>query len=142
MINKVILLGNLCADPEIRYTQGGTAVATLRVATSEQWKDKAGEKQEHTEFHRVIVWGRLGEICGEILEKGSKVYIEGKSQTREWTDQNGVKKYTTEVVAKEMKALSRRKSEGGSQHNPGGSSPDDYPEPPPGYAGTGEDVPF
>jgi len=141
MINKVILLGNLGADPEIQYTAGGTAVATLRVATTEQWKDKDGEKKEHTEWHRVIVWGRLGEICGEILEKGSKVYIEGKNQTREWTDQNDVKKYTTEVVAKEMKALSRRKSEG--QHNPGGSSPDDsFPEPPPGMTGTGEDVPF
>jgi len=109
MINKVILLGNLGADPEIQYTAGGTAVATLRVATTEQWKDKDGEKKEHTEWHRVIVWGRLGEICGEILEKGSKVYIEGKNQTREWTDQNDVKKYTTEVVAKEMKALSRRR---------------------------------
>jgi len=141
MINKVILLGNLGADPEIRYTAGGTAVATLRVATTEQWKDKDGEKKEHTEWHRVIVWGRLGEICGEILEKGSKVYIEGKNQTREWTDQNGVKKYTTEVVAKEMKALSRRKSDGGDR--PGYESHHEdssFPEPPMG--GTGEDVPF
>ena len=138
MVNRVTLLGNLGADPEIRYTAGGTAVATLRLATTEQYKDKDGNKQENTEWHRVILWGRLGEICGELLEKGSKVYIEGKNQTREWTDQNGVKKYTTEVVAKEMKALSRRRSDG--QHNPGGSSPDDYPEPP--MNGTGEDIPF
>ena len=139
MVNRVTLLGNLGADPEIRYTAGGTAVATLRLATTEQYKDKDGNKQENTEWHRVMLWGRLGEICGELLEKGSKVYIEGKNQTREWTDQNGVKKYTTEVVAKEMKALSRRRSDGGSQHNPGGSSPDDYSELP---DGTGEDVPF
>ena len=140
MVNRVTLIGNLCSDPETRHTSGGTAVATLRLATNEQWKDKDGNKQEHTEYHRVVLWGRLGEICGELLEKGSKVFIEGKIQTREWTDQNGVKKYTTEVVAKEMKALSRKS--GNSQHNPGGSSPDDsFPEPPPGMD-TGSDVPF
>jgi len=137
MVNRVTLLGNLGADPEIRYAANDTAVATLRLATTEQYKDKDGNKQEKTEWHRVILWGRLGEICGELLEKGSRVYIEGKLQTRAWTDQNGVKKYTTEVVAKEMKALSRKRSDSG--HNPGGSSPGDYPEPP---TGTGEDVPF
>ena len=108
MVNKVILIGNLGADPEIRYTQSGTAVATLRLATTERFKGKDGQMQDQTEWHRVIAWSRLAEICGEYLHKGSKVYIEGRLQTRKWTDQNGNEKYTTEIIAREMKMLSPR----------------------------------
>ncbi|MGM0593234.1 MAG: single-stranded DNA-binding protein, partial [Pseudomonadota bacterium] len=105
-INKVILVGNLGQDPEVRYTANGAAVANISVATSEQWTDKqTGQKQERTEWHRVVMFGRLGEIAGEYLRKGSQVYLEGKIQTRKWQDQNGQDRYTTEVVANEMQML-------------------------------------
>ena len=107
MINKVILIGNLGADPEVRYTQKGTAVTNFRVATTESYK-KEGERQEQTEWHRVVAFGRLGEICGEYLSKGSKIYIEGRLQTRKWEDRDGNARYTTEIVAREMKMLSAR----------------------------------
>ncbi len=98
-INKVILIGNLGADPEVRYMPSGMAVASLRLATSESWKDKnTGEPQERTEWHRVSIFGRLGEIAGQYLRKGSKVYLEGKLRTRKWQDQSGQDRYTTEVV--------------------------------------------
>lgn len=143
MVNKAILIGNLGADPEIRYTQSGTQVATFRVATTERWKGQDGQMQENTEWHRVVAWGRLAEICGEYLNKGSKVYIEGRIQTRKWQDQDGNDKYTTEIVAREMKMLSPRggESSGGSSYG-GSSGAESFPEPPPGYGGTGEDVPF
>ena len=119
-VNKVILVGNLGADPEIRYTQNGSAVANLRLATSEQWRDKqTGENQERTEWHRVVMFGRLGEIAGEYLKKGSKVYIEGKLQTRKWQAQDGSDRYSTEVVANEMQMLDGRNS-GGEQGSFGG----------------------
>jgi len=124
MVNKVILIGNLGQDPEIRYTQSGTAVATLSLATTEKFKEKDGQVKEQTEWHRIVAWSRLAEVCGEYLHKGSKVYIEGKLQTRKYTDQNGVEKYTTEVIAREMKMLSPRGDGGGS----GGGG---YQEPPP-----------
>ena len=140
MVNKVILIGNLGADPEIRYTQSGTAVATFRMATTEKFKWKDGQMQDQTEWHRIVAWARLAEICGEYLHKGSKVYIEGRLQTRKWTDQSGVEKYTTEIIAREMKMLSAR---GGSdQDSYGGYQDSSFPEPPPGMMGTGEDVPF
>ena len=107
MINKVILIGNLGADPEVRYTQNGTAVANFRVATTETWK-KEGNKEELTEWHRIVAFARLAEICGEYLAKGSKVYIEGRLQTRKWEDRDGNTRYTTEIVAREMKMLSPR----------------------------------
>lgn len=108
-INKVILVGNLGRDPEMRYTQSGAAVANLVVATSESWKDKqTGEQQERTEWHRVVMFNRLGEIAGEYLKKGSKVYIEGKIQTRKWQDNNGQDRYTTEIVGNEMQMLDSR----------------------------------
>lgn len=114
-INKVILVGNIGKDPEVRYTSDGKAVATITVATSEQWKDKAtDEKKEKTEWHRVVLFGRLGEIAGEYLKKGSQVYIEGKLQTRKWQDQNGQDRYTTEIVANEMQMLG---SAGGAGNN-------------------------
>ena len=104
-VNKVIILGNLGRDPETRYTTGGDAVTNLNIATSEQWKDKAGEKQERTEWHRVVLFGRQAEIAGEYLKKGRSVYIEGRLQTRKYTDKDGVEKYSTEIVADRMQLI-------------------------------------
>lgn len=136
MVNKVILIGNLGADPEVRYTQNGTAVANFRIATTETWK-KEGEKEEQTEWHRIVTFARLAEICGEYLSKGSRVYIEGRLQTRKWEDRDGNPRYTTEIVAREMKMLSPRGAEGGQG---GGHGPEEppLPEAPP----MGDDVPF
>ncbi len=114
-INKVILVGNLGQDPEVRYMPNGNAVANITVATSESWKDQQGQKQERTEWHRVVLFRRLGEIAGEYLKKGSKVYIEGKLQTRKWQDNNGQERYTTEIVANEMQMLDSRGGQGGGQ---------------------------
>ena len=111
-INKVMLIGNLGKDPEIRYMPSGDAIANLTLATTENWKDKAGEKQEKTEWHRISMFGRLAEIAGEYLKKGSSVYIEGKLQTRKWQDKDGNDRYTTEIVANEMKMLGSRPSGG------------------------------
>ena len=141
MINKVILIGNLGADPELRYTQSGAPVASFRVATRERWKGQDGQMQEQTEWHHIVAWRRLAEICGEYLSKGSRVYIEGKLQTRKWQDQNGNDRYTTEIIAREMKMLSPRASGGGSGELSGGQgfgSGDSFQEPPP----MGDDVPF
>jgi single-strand DNA-binding protein len=105
-INKVILVGRLGKDPEVRYTPSGVAVANFTVATSEEWKDKnTGEKQERTEWHRIEAWRRLGEICGEYLHKGKQVYIEGRLQTDAWEDRDGNRRYTTKVVAQNMQML-------------------------------------
>jgi single-strand DNA-binding protein len=105
-VNKVILVGRLGKDPELRYTPSGAAVANFSIATSEEWKDKnTGEKQERTEWHRIVAWRRLGEICGEYLRKGSQVYIEGRLQTRSWEDRDGNTRYTTEIVAQNMQML-------------------------------------
>lgn len=114
-INKVILVGNLGRDPEIRYTANGGAVANITLATTEQWRDKqTGQTQERTEWHRVVLFGRLGEIAGEYLKKGSQVYIEGKLQTRKWQDQSGQDRYTTEIVASDMQMLGGRGGSGGT----------------------------
>jgi single-strand DNA-binding protein len=113
-VNKVILVGNLGQDPEVRYTANGAAVANITVATSEQWTDKqSGQKQEKTEWHRVVLFGRLGEIAGEYLRKGSQIYLEGKLQTRKWQDQSGQDRYTTEIVANEMQMLGGKGGAGG-----------------------------
>jgi len=104
-VNKVILVGRLGRDPEVRYTPSGTAVANFSIATSEQWTNKDGEKQERTEWHKIVAWRRLGEICGEYLHKGSQIYIEGRLQTRDWEDRDGNKRYTTEVIAQTMQML-------------------------------------
>ena len=104
-VNKVILLGNLGRDPETRYTTGGDAVTNLNIATSEQWKDKSGEKQERTEWHRVVLFGRQAEVAGEYLKKGRSVYIEGRLQTRKYTDKDGVEKYSTEIVGDRMQLI-------------------------------------
>jgi single-strand DNA-binding protein len=125
-VNKVILVGNLGQDPEVRYTANGAAVATLAVATSEQWTDKqSGQKQEKTEWHKVVLFGRLGEVAGEYLKKGSQVYLEGKLQTRKWQDQNGQDRYTTEIVANELQML------GGKPQQQGGAAPQQDRRPPP-----------
>jgi single-strand DNA-binding protein len=112
-VNKVIILGNLGRDPETRYTTGGDAVTNLNIATSEQWKDKSGEKQERTEWHRVVLFGRTAEIAGEYLKKGRSVYIEGRLQTRKYTDKDGVEKYSTEIVADRMQLIGGREGGGG-----------------------------
>lgn len=114
-INKVILIGNLGNDPEVRYTPNGSAVANITLATSETWRDKqSGELQDRTEWHRVVFFGRLAEIVGEYLRKGSKIYVEGSLRTRKWQDKNGVDRYTTEIIANEMHILDSRSGGGGS----------------------------
>jgi len=120
-VNKVILIGNLGRDPETRYTTGGDAVTNLRLATTETWKDKSGEKQEKTEWHTVVLFGRQAEIAGEYLKKGRSVYIEGRLQTRKYTDKEGVEKYSTEVVGDRMQLLgSRDGASGGDAEFSGG----------------------
>ena len=108
MINQVILLGNLGADPEVRQSQSGGSVVNFNMATTEKWTGKDGQKNEQTEWHRIVAFGQLGEICGQYLHKGSKVYIEGRVQTRQWVDRDGNKRYTTEIIAREMKMLDTR----------------------------------
>jgi len=121
-VNKVIIVGNLGNDPEVRYSSNGAAIANISVATSDSWKDKnTGERQERTEWHRIVMFNRLGEIAGEYLKKGSKVYIEGKLQTRKWQDQQGNDRYSTEIVADQMQMLdSRGGGMGGGQGGGGG----------------------
>ena len=114
-VNKVILIGNLGRDPETRYTTGGDAVTNLRIATTETWKDKSGEKQERTEWHTVVLFGRQAEIAGEYLKKGRPVYIEGRLQTRKWTDKDGNERYTTEIRGDRMQMLGGRAGGAGSE---------------------------
>jgi single-strand DNA-binding protein len=123
-VNKVIIVGNLGSDPEVRYMPNGGAVATLSVATSETWKDKqSGDRQERTEWHRVVCFNRLGEIAGEYLRKGAKVYLEGSLRTRKWQDQQGQDRYTTEIVANEMQMLDGRSNAGSFDAPSQGSAP-------------------
>jgi single-strand DNA-binding protein len=114
-VNKVILIGNLGRDPEVRYTPSGTAVANFSIATTENWTNKEGEQQSRTEWHRIEAWGRLGEICGEYLSKGRQVYIEGSLQTDEWEDQEGNKRQTTKIKAWKMQMLGSRGAAGPRQ---------------------------
>jgi single-strand DNA-binding protein len=136
-INKVILIGNLGKDPELRYTPGGQAVASFSLATSEKWRDKDGVMQDKTEWHNIVVWGRQAEVAKEYLAKGKQVYIEGRIQTRSWEDKEGNKRYTTEIVGQRMQFLGTRDS--------GKEAPSDMPAeaPPVGdIAGEDEDLPF
>ena len=136
-INKVILIGNLGRDPEVRYTPSGTAVANFSIATTENWTNKDGEKESHTEWHRIVAWGRLGEICGEYLSRGKQVYIEGRIRTNEWEDQEGNKRQNKEIVALTMQMLGSR-----AQAEP---SSDESPSPEPDTASSGpteDDIPF
>ncbi len=137
-VNKVILVGRLGADPEIRYTQGGAAVANFNIATSENWTDRDGQKQERTEWHRIVVWGKMAETCSQFLGKGRQVFVEGRLQTRQWDDKEGNKRYTTEIVANTVQFLDRGQDQGKS------SGMDSQAiEPPTGNDGPmNEDIPF
>lgn len=127
-VNKVILVGNLGRDPEIKYTASGAAIANVTIATTDSWNDRqTGEKVEKTEWHRVVAFQRLAEIMGEYLKKGSQVYIEGRLQTRKWQDQNGQDRWTTEIVANDMQMLGSRGGEAGVQQQGGGGG---FREPP------------
>jgi single-strand DNA-binding protein len=117
MVNKVILLGRLGRDPELRYTQGGQAVANFTIATNESWTNRDGERQERTEWHRIVAWGKQAEFCGNFLSKGRQVYIEGRIQTREWEDKEGEKRRTTEIIAQTIQGLGGR-GEGSSEAGP------------------------
>lgn len=119
MVNKVILVGNCGADPELRYTPAGTAVTTVNIATSEKYTDRDGNKQERTEWHRLVFWRQLAEICGKYLHKGKQIYVEGKLQTRKWQDQSGIDRYTTEIIVDKMQMLGRASDGFGNQ----GSAP-------------------
>lgn len=156
-INKVILIGNLGRDPEVRYTASGAAVANVTLATSDTWKDKqTGEQQERTEWHRLVFFGRLGEIVGEYLKKGSKVYVEGRLQTRKWQGQDGQDRYTTEIVANDMQMLDSRgggsapysngnEMSGGAAPSVSSPQPQQQPASPPGPStedDLDDDIPF
>lgn len=117
-VNKVILIGNLGADPETRFLPSGDAVANIRIATTDNWKDKSGDKQEHTEWHRVSFFGKLAEIAGEYLKKGSPVYIEGRIRTRKWQDKEGQDRYSTEIVADRIQLLGSRGGAAGGESMP------------------------
>jgi single-strand DNA-binding protein len=150
-VNKVILMGNLGKDPEVRYTPSGQAVANFSIATSDSWNDKQGQKQERTEWHRIVLWGKQAELAGEYLAKGRAIYIEGRLQTREWTDKENRKQYTTEVVGDKMVFINDGSGRGGAGGGAGGGGagggqrrsgapsggsspgPDDFGPPPSGY---------
>lgn len=131
-VNKVIIVGNLGKDPEVRFTPGGAAVANFTMATSESWTDKNGQKQERTEWHRIVAWGKTAELCGEYLKKGRQAFIEGKLQTRKWTDKEGKEHYTTEIVADRVVFLGSRSEGSGARSND-----QEYGPPPPGMEDSG-----
>ncbi|MFH1035014.1 MAG: single-stranded DNA-binding protein [Pseudomonadota bacterium] len=135
-INKVILIGNLGADPEMKYTAGGTAICKFRLATTEVFKDRDGNQQERTEWHRVVAWAKLAEICGQYLSKGKQVYVEGSLRTSSWDDNDGNKRYMTEVNARDVQFLSG--GAGGGSGSGGSGGGDDFGGPPMGD----DDIPF
>jgi single-strand DNA-binding protein len=135
MLNKVMLIGNLGADPEVRYTPSGTKVTSFRIATSEKRKDKDGNRQEHTEWHQIITFGKLADICGEYLAKGKQVYVEGRIQTRSWEDRDGQKRSTTEIIASDMKMLGGKGGAKAKTAEPGAAPPYSVNEP-------DDDIPF
>ena len=146
-INKVILIGNLGNDPDIRYTASGAAVANIGLATAESWRDKeSGEQQERTEWHRIVFFGRLAEIAGEYLRKGSQIYVEGRLQTRKWQDKEGNDKYTTEIVGNEMQMLGGRGGSANYSDSAPASKPAGKPAPQPATSGASDDfdddIPF
>lgn len=144
-VNKVILIGNLGRDPELRYTQSGQAVGNFTLATTENWTDKSGEKAERTEWHRIVTWGKLAEMCAQYLTKGRTVYIEGRLQTREWEDRDGHKRQTTEINAATVQFLGGPRGEGGGPRS-GSSGNDGGPMGDPGGSSGGpppdDDIPF
>jgi single-strand DNA-binding protein len=147
-VNKVILVGNVGRDPELRYTQSGQPVASFSIATNERFKDRDGNWKDRTEWHRIVAWARLAEICGEYLRKGSQVYVEGRIQTRDWEDKEGNKRQTTEIVALSMQMLGRRGEGGGammggsddSQARGGGDDP--LSQAGGGGGGADDEIPF
>ena len=145
-VNKAIIVGTLGQDPEVRYTANGSAVANLRVATNESWKDRqTGEQQERTEWHSIVLWGKLAEIAQQYLKKGSQAYFEGRIQTRKWQDQSGNDRYTTEIVANEMQMLGGRGGGGGAPMDQPGdqSQPSSSPKPETAPIDDGfDDIPF
>lgn len=142
-VNKVIIVGRLGADPEVKNVGAGSTVARLSVATSENWTDKEGHKQERTEWHRIVVWGKLAEICGKHLAKGRQVYVEGRLQTRSWEDQQGQKKYSTEVVANTVQFLGApgERGESTSRSSSDDFAPSDFASPEPSFD-SAEEIPF
>jgi len=141
-VNKVILVGHLGADPELRYTQGGTAVANMRLATSDSYTDKqSGERVEKTEWHRIVAWSKLAEICGQYLTKGRQVYVEGSLQTRQWQDKDGGNRYTTEIRANEIVMLGGRGNGGDAGSGPP-SEDSEYQPVASGPTGEDDDLPF
>lgn len=138
-VNKVILVGNLGKDPEVRYTPSGMAVCNFSIATTENWKDKEGAKQDKTEWHKIVTFGKLAEICGEYLAKGKQVYIEGRLQTRAWDDKSGNKRYTTEIVANVMQMLGHKDSGAAAAAGATAAGATAAEEPPPPDM---DDVPF
>ena len=138
-VNKVILIGNLGRDPELRFTRDGQGVANFTLATNERWRDKEGQNQERTEWHRIVVWGKTAENCAQYLQKGRSCYIEGRIQTREWEDKEGNKRQTTEIVAQNVTFLGGRGEGGGGGGRPGGGKQD---APPPEPGPDGSEIPF
>lgn len=144
-VNKVIIVGRLGADPEVKAVGQGTTVTRLNIATSENWMGKDGQKQERTEWHRVVVWGKLAEICGKHLSKGRQVYVEGRLQTRQWEDQQGQKKYTTEIIANTVQFLGSASGERSNENRQSSGGGDDFgyqdfgPEP---SFNSSDDIPF
>lgn len=144
-VNKVILIGNIGSDPEVKYTASGVPVANFSLATSESWTDKAsGQRQERTEWHRLVLWRKLAEIAGQYLKKGSKIYVEGRLQTRSWDDQSGQKRYMTEIVVDDMQMLDGRGDAGygGEMSHPGGGGQSGGDAGPPGAPMADDDLPF
>lgn len=139
-VNKVIIVGRLGADPEVKTVSSGQTVCRLSVATSENWTDRDGQKQERTEWHRIVIWGRMAEVCGQHLSKGRQVYLEGRLQTRSWEDQQGQKKYTTEIVASTVQFLGGGDRANQGQSMGGGMGAQDFgPEP---SFDSSEEIPF
>ena len=141
MLNRVMLIGRLGRDPEMRYTSAGTPVTSFSLATDEFWKDQSGERQRRTEWHNIVVWSKLAETCNQYLTKGKLVYIEGRLQTREWDDRDGNKRKTTEIIASEMKMLERRQ-DGPPVENGGGEQKPAAAAKPMEAGITDEDIPF
>jgi single-strand DNA-binding protein len=160
-VNKVILVGNLGADPDMRYTPSGQGVCEMRLATSESWNDKSGQRQERTEWHRIVVWGKRAEICSKYLSKGRQIYVEGRIQTRSWDDKDGNKRYMTEIIASDVQFLSGGGRDGAARESQNGAQNGSRQDAPPpsdgdfagGFAGGGgggggsgggpdDDIPF
>lgn len=139
-VNKVILIGNLGKDPDFRMTPGGQGVCNFSVATTDKWNDKAGKKQERTEWHNIVLWGRLAEIANQYLKKGSSIYIEGRLQTRSWDDKDGNKRYTTEIVGNMMQMLGKRS--GGTSEGADAEAPEPQGPAPSGSGNVQDDLPF